>query len=147
MGEHERHRQLLVHRLLMIDGFDIDALNVAEFPYHAAFYTYVVDVDVPLNEQVTTEKLVYETEADIQKRSGLRQNTALLAEYTCYFPLPLNPGAKSTIDKYGPVPIRRGMTIRAEAYGYSYEGIVEMIRFSQLGGCSVDFRVSTETDV
>lgn len=129
------------------DGFDIDSFgDFAEYPYHAAFYSYEVDEDAPLDERVPKETLVLDTVADIQKRSGLRQNTALIAEYTCYFPLPENPDAKGTIDKYGPVPIRRGMTIRAEAYGYTYEGIVEMIRFSQLGGCSVDFRVSSESD-
>lgn len=131
----------------MIDDFDISGLDMADFPYHAAFYTYEVDEDAPLDEREPKEVLVLETVADIQKRSSSRQNTALIAEYTCYFPLKENPDAKGTIDKYGPVPIRRGMTIRAEAYGYTYEGIVEMIRFSQLGGCSVDFRCSTESDL
>lgn len=130
----------------MIDDFDISAFDMADFPYHAAFYAYEVDMDAPLDERVPKEVLVLDTVCDLQKRSGLRQNTALLAEYTCYFPLPENPDATGTIDKYGPVTIRRGMTIRAEAYGYTYEGIVEMIRFSQLGGCSVDFRVSSESD-
>lgn len=124
---------------------DID-FDIEEFPYHAAFYTSKVDMDAPLDEREAKETLVFDTVCDIQKRSGLRQNTALIAEYTCYFPLPLNPESTGAIDKFGPVPIRRGMTIRAEAYGYTYEGIVEMIRFSQLGGCSVDFRVSTESD-
>lgn len=131
----------------MIEEFDISSLDMADFPFHAAFYTYEVDMDAPLDEREPKEILVFETVADIQKRAGLRQNTALLAEYTCYFPLQENPDATDTIDKYGPVQIRRGMTIRAEGYGYTYEGIVEMIRFSQLGGCSVDFRVSTETDM
>lgn len=124
-----------------------EAFDIVEFPYHAAFYSYEVDEAAPLDERIPNEVLILDTVADIQKRSGLRQNTALLAEYTCYFPISLNPDAIGTIDKYGPVPIRRGMTIRAEAYGYTYEGIVEMIRFSQLGICSVDFRVSTESDI
>lgn len=131
----------------MIEEFDISLLDMADFPFHATFYTYEVDMDAPLDEREPKEKLVFETVADIQKRSGLRQNTALLAEYTCYFPLAVNPDSECTCDKYGPALIRRGMTIRAEGYGYTYEGIVEMIRFSQLGGCSCDFRVSTETDI
>lgn len=125
----------------------VEDFDIVEFPYHAAFYSYEVDEDAPLDKRVPKEVKVLETVADIQKRSGLRQNTALLAEYTCYFPISMNPDATGTIDKYGPVPIRRGMTIRAEAYGYTYEGIVEMIRFSQLGICSVDFRVNTESDI
>lgn len=121
--------------------------DMADFPFHAAFYKYEVDEEADLDEREVKEILVFETEADIQKRSGLRQNTALLAEYTCYFPLPDNPNATGTIDKYGPAKIRRGMKIRAEGYEYTYEGTVEMIRFSQLGGCSCDFRVETETDM
>lgn len=130
----------------MIGDFDISELDMADFPYHAAFYSYEVDDTLPLDEREPQEVHVFDTVCDLQKISGQRQNTALLAKYTCYFPLPENPDAAGTIDKYGPVPIRRGMTIRAEAYGYTYEGIVEMIRFSQLGGCSVDFRTSTESD-
>lgn len=117
-----------------------------EFPYHGGFYEQEIDENLPLDERVPTERLVFETDMDIQKRSGMRQNNALLAEYTAYFPLPVNPNATGSIDQYGPALIRRGQTIRAQAYGYTYEGIVEMIRFSQLGGCSVDFRVSTERD-
>lgn len=131
----------------MIEEFDISSLDMTDFPYYAAFYVKEVDMDADLDQREPEETLVFETVCDIQKRSGLRQNTALLAEYTCYFPLPENPEATGTIDKYGPVPIRRGMTIRAEAYGYTYEGVVEMIRFSQLGGCSIDFKVASESDI
>lgn len=121
--------------------------DLTEYPYHAAFYEMQIDMEQDLDKRKPQESLIFETPCDIQKRSGLRQNTALLAEYTCYFPLEENPRATGSIDKYGPAKIRRGMTIRAEAYGYTYEGIVEMIRFSQLGGCSVDFRVMTESDI
>lgn len=127
--------------------FNIDDFEMEEFPFHGAFYTYETNEDLPLDEREPKEVLVFSTECDIQKRSGLRQNTALLAEYTVYFPLTLDPDSTGAHDKYGPVKVRRGMKFRGTGYGYTYEGTVEMVRFSQLGGCSVDIRVETESDL
>jgi hypothetical protein len=38
------------------------------------------------------------------------------------------------------------MTFRGEFYGYTVEGQVEIIRPSQLGGCSCDIKIVSETD-
>jgi hypothetical protein len=50
------------------------------------------------------------------------------------------------VDRYEQIPIRRGMTFRGEFYGYTVEGQVEIIRPSQLGACSCDIKVVSETD-
>lgn len=131
----------------MIDDFDISELDMTNFPYHGAFYTYEIDEDAPLDERVPQEVMIFETDCDIQRRGKLGGNGMLAADYVVFFPLELNPDAEGTSNKYGPVPVRRGMTFRGEAYGYTAEGVVEFVRVSQLGGCSVDVKITTESDI
>lgn len=128
----------------MIEEFDISMLDASDFPYHGAFYKYVEDDSKPLDEREPEEVLVYETVMDCQKRSGLRQSSLIAADYTIYFPLELNPNATGTVDKYLDCGVRRGHTFRGEFYGNTIEGVVEMVRPSQLGGMSVDIKVVTE---
>lgn len=125
-------------------------LDIVKYPFVGAFYTYedYEDLeDIPLDERTPKEVLVFETPCDVQKRQGIRQGAHIAAEYTVYFPLTKNPDSKSTVDKYAPVLVRRGHKFRGEAYGYTYEGIVNMVRLSQLGQCSCDIRVETESDL
>lgn len=125
---------------------EFEDVDIIEFPYKGAFYDVTVDEDLPLDQQVDMEVCVFETICDIQKTAKLGNGGLLGASYTVYFPLELNEEATGSIDKYKDVKIRRGMTFRGEAYGYTYEGTVEIVRVSQLGGCSCDIRVKTESD-
>lgn len=117
---------------------------MADFPYHGYFVKYEVDTSLDLDLQAEQEILVFETDCDIQKRAGLRQSNLIAADYTIYFPLVENPDDTGTIDKYLDCGVRRGQTFRGEFYGNTIEGIVEMVRPSQLGAMSVDIKVVTE---
>lgn len=128
--------------MAVLDDSPIDGMT--PFPYHGAFYKYEIDESASLNQQEATEILVYETDTDVQKRSGIRQSNLFIAEYTIYFPLESNPGATGAIDRYKDCGVRRGMTYRGEFYGQIIEGQVEFIRPSQLGAMSVDIKVVTE---
>lgn len=114
------------------------------FPYHGAFYRYEVDESALLDQQEAKEILVYETDTDVQKRSGTRQSNLFIAEYTIYFPLLPNPDAEDSVDRYIDCGVRRGMTYRGEFYGQTIEGQVEFVRPSQLGAMSVDIKVISE---
>lgn len=121
--------------------------NLEDFPYKGYFFTYETPTDVPLDQMQQQEVVVFETACDIQKNSRLHNGNLLGADYTVYFPLPLNPNSTGSVDKYGPVKVRRGMRFRGEAYNCTYEGEVEVVRISQLGACSVDIKVLTESDL
>jgi hypothetical protein len=121
-------------------------IEIVDYPYHGAFYRIGVDTSLPAYEQVEQEILVFETNCDIQRTAKLHNGNLLGANYTVYFPLEVNPDATGTIDKYLPIKIRRGMTFRGEFYGYVVEGQVEIIRPSQLGGCSCDIKIVSESD-
>lgn len=128
--------------MAVLDDFPLEGMT--PYPYHGSFLRYETNEDVPLDEQVEEEIKIFETDCDIQRRAGLRQANLLVADYTIYFPLEINPDAKGTIDKYKDCGVRRGHTFRGEFYGNTIEGIVEMVRPSQLGAMSVDIKVVTE---
>jgi hypothetical protein len=121
-------------------------LDVVQYPYYGSFYKVGVDESLPLNEQKAIETLVFETVCDIQRTAKLHNGNLLGANYTVYFPLEDNPDATGDIDRYKPIKVRRGMTFRGKFYGYTVEGQVEIIRPSQLGGCSCDIKIVSETD-
>lgn len=128
--------------MAVLDDFPVEGM--IPYPYHGCFVKYDVDTDLPLDQQEEQEILVFETDCDVQKRSGIRQSNLFIAEYTIYFPLELNPDATGTIDKYKDCGVRRGMTFRGEFYGQTIEGKIEFVRPSQLGAMSVDIKVVTE---
>lgn len=125
--------------------FNINEKEFVEYPYTGYFYEIVMDDSLPLDQRVPTEKVVFETICDIQKSSRLHTLNLLAADYTIYFPLELNPDATGTEDKYGPILVRRGHRFRGVFYGYTLEGVVEFVRPSQLGACSVDIKINTES--
>lgn len=130
--------------------FDFDADSFSEFreyPFHGVFYRYIVDENKNLDEQVEEAVLIYETDCDIQRRSGQRQSNLVVADYNIRFPLERNPNATGTIDLYKDCGVRRGYTFRGKFYGITIEGQVEMIEPSQLGQMNVDIKVVTENAV
>lgn len=128
--------------MAVIDDFPVEDFN--PYPYSGTFYKYQVDTSKDLDKQEAREVLVYKTDVDIQKRSGSRQANVLGAYYTVYFPLVEKSDATGSVDKYKDCGVRRGHTFRGEFYGNSIEGVVEMVRPSQLGAMSVDIKVITE---
>lgn len=124
--------------------FNIDDKEFAEYPYIGYFYEIVVDNSKPLDERIPEERVIFETICDIQRSSRLHTLNLLAADYTVYFPLELNPDSTDSVDLYGPIQVRRGHRFRGEFYDYTLEGVVEFVRPSQLGMCSVDIKINTE---
>lgn len=125
--------------------FDVDSFaSFKKYPYHGAFYRYAVDESKPLDQQVEEEILVYETDCNILRRSGLRQANLVVADYNVRFPLELNNNSKDASDLYKDCGVRRGYTFKGAFYGITVEGQVEMIEPSQLGEMNVDIKVITE---
>lgn len=130
----------------MVDfDFDISELDHEMYPYYGYFFEVVIDDSKPLDERKPEERIVFETKCDVQKNSRLHTLNLLAADYTVYFPLELNQDSTDTVDKYGPIQVRRGHRFRGEFYGYTLEGVVEFVRPSQLGACSVDIKTNTES--
>lgn len=130
----------------MIEEFSIAELDMSDFPFEGAFYTYEVNEDAPLDERVPQEVLVEEIKCDIQRSAKLHNGVMLGADYTVYWALEENPESTYTNDKYMPIKVRRGMRFRGMMYGYLVEGTVEIVRASQLGGCSCDIKIITESE-
>ena len=130
----------------MIEEFSIAELDMTDFPFEGAFYTYEIDNDAPLDQRIPQEVLVEEIKCDIQRSSKLHNGIMLGADYTVYWALEENPESTYTNDKYMPIKVRRGMHFRGLMYGYLVEGVVEIVRASQLGGCSADIKITTESD-
>ena len=122
----------------------IDNIDMTEYPYEGAFYTFESDTSLPPLEQSTQEVEVFRTVCDIQRSAKLHNGTLLGADYTVYWPLEENPDATGSVDKYMPIKVRRGMRFRGIFYGYEVIGDVDIVRPSQLGGCSCDIKVVTE---
>ena len=120
-------------------------IELTPFPFEGAFYTTEVDEDAPLDERIPQEVEVFRTVCDIQRSAKLHNGFLLGADYTVYWPLELNPDSTGTVDKFGPIKVRRGMIFRGIMYGYEVAGTVEIVRASQLGGCSCDIKVVTES--
>lgn len=125
----------------------IEEYNVVEYPWiDGVFYTYETDVEKPLDERVSEEVVVLETDFDAQRSAKLHNGNSNGANYTIYWPLTENPESKDSWDKYEDIPVKRGMRFRGVAWGVLIEGEVEIVRPSQLGGCSCDIKVLTESE-
>lgn len=119
-------------------------IELTDYPFEGAFYTNEIDEDAPLDERIPYEVLVFETKCDIQKNNRMHNGFMLATDYCVYWPLETNPESTGSVDKYGPIKVRRGMIFRGIMYGYPVAGTVEIVRPSQLGGCSCDIKVVTE---
>lgn len=124
--------------------------HIEKYPYNGAFYTFIVDDSLPLDERIPQEILVEEVEhCDIQIISSRHQGAFLGAGYIVYYPLTPNPdwdGINGS-ERYMPINVRRGMTFKGGDPLYPVEGEVELVRFSQLGQASIYIKVKTESDI
>lgn len=120
-----------------------------KYPYSGAFFEYEVpNSDIPLDQREPHEVLVEEVaHCDIQRQSARHQGFLLGAGYTVKYPLTPNLewDGENGSEQYMPINVRRGMTFRGGEPLYPVEGIVEFVRFSQLGEASIDIKVDTES--
>lgn len=101
-----------------------DHLGTIEYPYYATFYHLGVDDSLPLDEQVETKIVSFESKCDISD-----QDTGLNNDKITLF-IPFN-------EREGNIEIRLGETVEIESYGLIQKGRVLGVYPSQLGGIKV----------
>lgn len=123
---------------------------IAEYPFHGTFYTVITnkpedgnllgDGDLLGNEKTgsspevptTGETILLETECDIQQAAKLINSGTIMADYKVFFPCKV--GEK--------LPIRFNTNFKCKDYAIPIQGRVIGLEYSQLGGCSVDIKMS-----
>lgn len=99
-----------------------------EFPHYGYFYTVDVDDSAPLDQQVESKTIVFETQCDITESSHSWSTNFIWAKYAVYFPF--DPGTDE-------LDITLGNFFEADMYGMRVNGKVVGIFPSQLGGVTV----------
>lgn len=102
-----------------------DHLGTIEYPYYATFYHLGVDDSLPLDEQVETKIVSFESECDISD-----QDTGLNNDKITLF-LPFSATGRNEIE------ISLGESVEIESYGLIQKGRVLGVYPSQLGGIKV----------
>lgn len=129
---------------------------ITEYPFHGTFYTVITvnpedgdllggidgDGDLLGDEETETpdegktgtseETILLETECDIQQAAKLINSGTIMADFKVFFPCEV--GAK--------LPIRFNTNFKCEDYAIPINGRVVGLEYSQLGGCSVDIKMS-----
>ncbi len=129
---------------------------ITEYPFHGTFYTVITvkpedgdllggiegDGDLLGGEETgnpsepetgTSEQtILLETECDIQQAAKLINSGTIMADFKVFFPCEV--GAK--------LPIRFNTNFKCEDYAIPINGRVVGLEYSQLGGCSVDIKMS-----
>lgn len=101
-----------------------DHLGTIEYPYYATFYHVGVDETLPLDQQVETKVVSFESYCDISHQDTGFNNDKI----TIYIPF----------DAYeGNIEIGLGETVEIESYGLIQRGRVLGVFPSQLGGIKV----------
>lgn len=126
--------------------------TITEFPYHGVFFTVPTkwpedgdligdgdllgkedDPDTEGKEEEASEEIVLlERKCDIQQAAKLISSGTIMADYTVFFPC--ETGEK--------LPIRFNTNFRCDDYAIPINGRVVGLEFSELGGCSVDIKMS-----
>ena len=133
---------------------------ITEYPFHGTFYTVVTkkpddgnilgDGDLLGGEDTggssgagttegnegntgaSEETILLQTQCDIQQAAKLINSGTIMADYKVFFPCEI--GAK--------LPIRFNTNFKCEDYAIPVNGRVVGLEYSQLGGCSVDIKMS-----
>ncbi len=129
---------------------------ITEYPFHGTFYTVITvkpddgdllggiegDGDLLGGEEIgnpsepetgTSEQtILLETECDIQQAAKLINSGTIMADFKVFFPCEV--GAK--------LPIRFNTNFKCEDYAIPINGRVVGLEYSQLGGCSIDIKMS-----
>lgn len=106
----------------------IDRSVLQTYPFHAYFYRVVIDDSLPLDQQVPTRQIIYQTECDITESSHSWSRNFIWAKYAVYFPFDKDAGD---------IKIRLGDMFEAEVYGVQVNGKVVGVFPSQMGGVTV----------
>ena len=117
---------------------------IAEYPFHGTFYTVITnkpedgnllgDGDLLGNEKTDSSPEVPTTgeTSDIQQAAKLINSGTIMADYKVFFPCKV--GEK--------LPIRFNTNFKCKDYAIPIQGRVIGLEYSQLGGCSVDIKMS-----
>lgn len=106
----------------------IDRDILDEYPHYAYFYRITVDDSLPLDQQVPTRQIIYQTECDITESSHSRSRNFIWVKYAIYFPF----------DKHDDeIKVRIGDMFEANLYGMKANGKVVGVFPSQVGGVTV----------
>lgn len=126
---------------------------ITEYKFHGTFYTVKTikpedgdflgdgnlldDMDINSSTDAKTtetpeETILLETECDIEQAAKLINSGTIMADYKVFFPCEV--GAK--------LPIRFNTNFKCEDYAIPINGRVVGLQYSQLGGCSVDIKMS-----
>ena len=134
--------------------------TITEYPFHGTFYTVITnrpedgdllsdgnllgdeDTDGSFdaerikgnkgNSENSEETILLKTECDIQQASKLINSGTIMADYKVFFPCGV----------HAKLPIRFNTNFRCEDYAIPVQGRVIGFEYSQLGGCSVDIKMS-----
>ena len=118
--------------------------HIEEFPFHGVFYTVPTvrpengdllgDGNLLEESGVATpeETVLLETVCDIQQAAKLINSGTIMADFKVF--IPCEVGAR--------LPIRFNTNFRCEDYAIPVNGRVVGLEYSQLGGCSIDIKMS-----
>lgn len=106
----------------------IDHNDIDQYPYYGTFYRGGVDEDLPLDEQVEENKVIFETKCDITESSHNNNSNFIYSSYTIYFPFD-----KECDD----ISVKNGDLFVGNMYGLQINGIVIGVFPTQLNGCTV----------
>jgi len=109
-------------------GDDEDALEDTETSSDAG----TTATEVGETETSGEETVLLETECDIQQAAKLINSGTIMADFKVFFPCEV--GAS--------LPIRFNTKFRCDDYAIPINGRVVGLEYSQLGGCSVDIKMS-----
>ena len=97
---------------------------IKDYPYYGYFYEKCKpDLSLPLDQREQQERLVYESECDIQEVSK-KQNPVLIATFSVFMPYNSDEN----------IPIQRGMRFQGSMKGIDVSGEIINVVYSQLGG-------------
>ena len=118
--------------------------HIEEFPFNGVFYTVPTvrpengdllgDGNLLEESAVATpeETVLLETVCDIQQAAKLINSGTIMADFKVF--IPCEVGAR--------LPIRFNTNFRCEDYAIPVNGRVVGLEYSQLGGCSIDIKMS-----
>lgn len=118
--------------------------HIEEFPFYGVFYTVPTvrpengdllgDGNLLEESGVSTpeETVLLETVCDIQQAAKLINSGTIMADFKVF--IPCEVGAR--------LPIRFNTNFRCEDYAIPVNGRVVGLEYSQLGGCSIDIKMS-----
>lgn len=104
----------------------IDRNDFKEYPFRGKFIRTFIDKTKPREEWKPEDKIILETDCDIQEASKTDGGGFVNASFNVYFPF----------DKEVGIDLKRGDKFEGEAYGLKVNGEVIGVIPNQLSGCT-----------